>query len=337
MMGPVKSQSIPVVDFTSYRAGSDSDKRRIANEIDRAFSTTGFLYLKNPGITAEKVDEAFEWNRRFFALGEVLETAVPRQQHRGYDAAGKEEVRGQLCLKANFDIGNPDDGLNLWPEEDMLPGFRSFMEDFYKDCSRVIRDVLAALTLALDLPSSTSPLLTKVTSDFVLALLHYPSVPYATFRDGTSRRFPAHSDFGLLTLLFQDHVGGLQIAERGSASDDKSATLDREGHWIDVPPLEGTVIVNVGYLLDRWSNGRWKAAVHRVVEPPHAAHADSKDGDITPERFSIPFFAAPDEDAVIEALPGCHSETVPKRWKPLHAGQYLDRKRNGVYVKTLST
>ena len=107
-------------------------------------------------------------------------------------------------------------------------------------------------------------------------------------------------------------------------------------------------MVNVGYLLMRWSNGRWKNTVHRVVEPPSllrepgsanelesprsgglsGGHSD----DTTPARYSIPFFAAPDPETVVEALPGCWSEEAPKWWKPLNAGEYLRRKREGVYV-----
>jgi isopenicillin N synthase-like dioxygenase len=97
----------------------------------------------------------------------------------------------------------------------------------------------------------------------------------------------------------------------------------------------------------RWSNRRWKNTIHRVIGPPsipiREVSTDSDNPrttgsdvgsleDTTPERYSIPFFVAPDPETMIEALPGCWSEDVPKRWKPINAGDYLLRKREGIYA-----
>lgn len=164
---------------------------------------------------------------------------------------------------------------------------------------------------------------------------------------GKLARVPAHSDFGTLTLLFQDDIGGLEIADLGSANTEKSAEFEKNGSFRPVKPVPGTVVVNVGYLLMRWSNGRWKNTIHRVKGPPSIPMREvSTDSDnpratrsdvghlegVTPERYSIPFFAAPDPETMIEALPGCWSEDVPKRWKPINAGRYLLRKREGIYA-----
>ncbi len=160
-------------------------------------------------------------------------------------------------------------------------------------------------------------------------------------------RVPAHSDFGTLTLLFQDDIGGLEIADLGSANTEKSAEFEKNGSFSPVKPVPGTVVVNVGYLLMRWSNGRWKNTIHRVTGPPsilmRGVSTDSDNPRITksdvglledtvPERYSIPFFAAPDPETMIEALPGCWSENMPKRWKPINAGDYLRRKREAIYA-----
>jgi len=150
-----------------------------------------------------------------------------------------------------------------------------------------------------------------------------------------------------LTLLFQDAVGGLEIADLSSANTETSAGFEKEGKFRRVEPKPGTVLVNVGYLLMRWSNGRWKNTVHRVSEPPSSAreHVLDKSNnsggqeengvsatDMIPARYSIPFFASPDLETIVEALPGCWSEEVPKRWKPVSAGDYLRKKREGMYV-----
>jgi isopenicillin N synthase-like dioxygenase len=150
-----------------------------------------------------------------------------------------------------------------------------------------------------------------------------------------------------LTLLFQDSTGGLEIADLRSANTEKSAEFEKLGTFRQITPVPDTVIVNVGYLLMRWSNGRWKNTIHRVVEPPLLSEGmelvesgAAKDvgtdcgtqEETTPARYSIPFFSFPDPDTIVEALPGCWSEDMPKRWKPIHAGNYRRRKREGMYA-----
>jgi len=199
----------------------------------------------------------------------------------------------------------------------------------------------------LSLPSTDSLARHHAGSLFNLSLLHYPAVSAPLLRSGAQTRIPAHSDFGTLTLLFQDAVGGLEIADLSSANTEASAGFEKEGKFRRVEPKPGTVLVNVGYLLARWSNGRWKNTVHRVSEPPSSAreHVLDKSNnsggqeengvsatDMIPARYSIPFFASPDLETIVEALPGCWSEEVPKRWKPVSAGDYLRKKREGMYV-----
>ena len=216
-----------------------------------------------------------------------------------------------------------------------------------QDCTRLTHQLLDCLSLTLNLPAAES--LTRYHSDslFSFSLLHYPAVSAPLLRSGTHTRIPAHSDFGTLTLLFQDNVGGLEIADLTSADTETSAGFKKHGRFRRVEPRPGTVVVNVGYLLMRWSNGRWKNTVHRVSEPPSLTSEKAfgefeglrnREGndisaiDMIPARYSIPFFASPDSETIVEALPGCWSEGVPKRWKPLNAGEYLRRKREGVYT-----
>ena len=245
-------------------------------------------------------------------------------------------MRGRVCVKESFDLGNPDDENdqpNLWPSEESLPGLRAFLEMFFKECEVLVRHVLDALSVALNLPPEDYCMLARSHSQgrFKMSLLHYPALPMRDVRSGARDRMPAHSDFGTLTLLFQDG-GGLEIAElEGSADGGTSAAVEETGRFRKVEPRPGTVVVNVGYLLMRWSNGRWKSAVHRVVGPANLKAGE--DDETLPDRYSVPFFASPDPQTVVEALPGCWSVEVPKRWKAIHAGEYLDRKKAGVYVQ----
>jgi isopenicillin N synthase-like dioxygenase len=179
---------------------------------------------------------------------------------------------------------------------------------------------------------------------FDLSLIHYPAISAGRLSSGGLTRNPAHSDFGILTLLFQDEVGGLEIADTSSTSSEISARVERSGRFVHIDPKPGTVIINVGYLLMRWSNGRWKNTVHRVSEPPHwkeqglqgskfndTAERGGGSVEAIPERYSIAYFSAPDPATVVEALPCCCRDQAP-RWKPVIAGEYLRRKRAAMYI-----
>ena len=197
--------------------------------------------------------------------------------------------------------------------------------------------------MALGLTSEQSLGQYHTNSDFKIDLIHYPAVPANLARSSRLARNPAHSDFGTLTLLFQDEVGGLEIADMSSTSSETSVGAEKDGKFIQVDPKPGTIIVNIGYLLMRWSNGRWKNTVHRVSEPPlseqhrshdlSCSHTKEKDSDTTviPERYSIAYFSNPNHDTIIEALPACLEDQAP-RWKPLNAGEYLNRKRAAMFV-----
>ena len=218
----------------------------------------------------------------------------------------------------------------MWPSEETLPGFREFMSLFFHECSTLVQQLLSALSVALNLHPGNSLTTFHSASHFNMSLLHYPALPTKALLTGTHTRIPAHSDFGTLTLLFQDSVGGLEIAEPGSTSTETSIGFEKDGRFRRVPPKPGTVVVNVGYLLMRWSNGRWKNTVHRVVEPPFSS--DEGGNGMTPSRYSIPFFASPNPATVVDALPGCWSEEVPRRWKAISAGDYIERKRRAAYI-----
>ena len=234
-------------------------------------------------------------------------------------------MRERICTKESFDTGNPhdDEQPNIWPTEETLPGFRDFMERFFRECSALVQQLLSALSTALNLPPADSLATFHSASHFNMSLLHYPALLTSALRTGTHARIPAHADFGTLTLLFQDDVGGLEIKEPSTES---SLGVEKAGGFRRVLPKPGTVVVNVGYLLMRWSNGRWKNTVHRVVEPPF-----SSDDGMTPARYSVPFFASPDPGTVVEALPGCWSEEVPRSWKAISADDYIERKRRAAY------
>lgn len=210
-----------------------------------------------------------------------------------------------------------------------------------QSCTALAYRFLSCLSLALELPPSC--LLEKYhkQSSFTLDLIRYPSIGSEALRAEAQARLSAHSDFGTVTLLFQEDgsdieaPGGLEAAVIGSSKEGTSASYDATGTWFDVAPIRGTVLVNVGYCLKRWTNSRWKSLVHRVGVPPKLRWASEKDGaehDVTlPERFSMPFFVLPDQDTLIEALPGMWSMKNPRKWPPLDLKEYVRKKRDDLH------
>jgi isopenicillin N synthase-like dioxygenase len=178
-----------------------------------------------------------------------------------------------------------------WPS----PKFREVMTRFFVQALDGAYAVQRVMADRLEVPQDFFVRLHSG-ENVTLRLLHYPACP----QDGQLGA-GAHSDYGFLTLVFQHGVGGLQV-------------LDREERWIDVPPSDHLAVVNSGDLLERWTNGRYRSTLHRVV--PSALR----------ERFSIAMFVDPDSDAMVEALPSCVSPDNPARLGPITAGENLQTK-----------
>lgn len=148
-----------------------------------------------------------------------------------------------------------------------------------------------------------------------MSLIHYHAMPESDIHAGKARRCNAHTDSGQLTLLFQDGVGGLEVCDRSNK--------DRQAPFVPVPPIQGTIIVQLGDMLEKQSNGRWRSALHRVTAPPPAVvepgqpMSSNNEKRLLQDRYSIAFFVYPDFETKIETLPGC-KEKGP--WNSLNWG-----------------
>jgi len=129
-----------------------------------------------------------------------------------------------------------------------------------------------------------------------LRFIHYPPIQGKALSDQLGAG--AHTDYGCITILHQDNIGGLQVQ-------------DKQGQWIDATPVEGSFVINVGDMMARWSNDRYTSTAHRVINPSGA------------ERYSMPFFVEPNFDTTIEALEGCYDEKNPAKYPQVSAGNYL--------------
>lgn len=310
---PFKSSftKIPVIDVGPLRTNG---VEQVARAMCDASATAGFFYITGHGIPQAAIDDALRAAREFFALPPERKSSVAvNALHRGYIGVGgaKMESATRSDLKESFVYGlevpadDPDTraggrltGPNQWPRD--VPGFSASVYHLFEQMSKCARSVLAALAVGLDLPADyfhdyfTKPLARG-------SIIHYPPQP----PDLGTEQFGVgpHTDYGFLTLLWQDSVGGLEV-------------LNRDGDWVAAPPIPGTFVVNVGDLLARWSNDRFSSTLHRVV---------NRTGQ---ERYSIPLFFDPNFDTVIDPrdanLPGGEQP----RYEPVLAGHHVLKRFN---------
>lgn len=220
------------------------------------------------------------------------------------DKSDVETLRAQIPdLKESFEIGRS--GIHTpWPvdTDGSAEAFRTHMRAFHTDCAQLHAEVMRALALALDLPESWFDSFTAG-ADNTLRLLHYPEVRKSVFRANAGQvRAGAHTDYGSLTLLFQDKRGGLQVQSP-------------HGTFIDATPREGTIVVNAGDLLARWSNDLIKSTVHRVVEPPAP-----EEGEVHPARYSVAYFCNPNFEKWIDAIPGTIRAGEERKYEGVNSG-----------------
>jgi isopenicillin N synthase-like dioxygenase len=324
---------IPVIDLGPARSGDPAARREVAAEIDRACRRSGFLVIDGHGVdpdlvrrlqdvTLELFLQPDEWKERFdcepHARGLRGFHRVP-----SYVSAGEDvDTAPDICeLFTMCRLGEPGvaehaglgDALerygmpNIWP--DRPPGLREVWLEYYAVMERLAADLMRLFALGLGLDEGAfdhtiDQHITNLTANF------YPAVEFDPQPD-QYRKGP-HSDWGTLTILYQDGTGGLEVVDRQS------------GGWVDVPVIPGTFVVNIGDLMARWTNDHWNSTKHRVRIPPAERRA-------TP-RVSIPFFHHPNYDAVIDCLPSCTSDDDPPRYPPVTSGQYLDDRVRAVYT-----
>lgn len=318
---------IPLIDFAAYKqATSLADKRRIADDIVNGFKEVGFVYLTGHVIEPETVNHVFQKSAEFFRLPEETKARLAwddPKANRGYVQVGRERVTTSMDAaeiavlrakapdtKESMEIGreNHPTFSNKWPQESEVPGFKQTMLHFFQTCHEVHTMVMKSIALGLDLPEDFFD--NKIDrQDHNLRLLSYPPIRTSLLRSDGQARAASHTDYGTLTLLFQDSIGGLEVQNPHTK------------HYQPASPIPGTIVVNAGDLLARWSNDILRSTLHRVVAPP-AMKINATEG-MTPARQSIAFFCNPNFDAIIESLPTCTSTSNPSRYSPLTTEQYI--------------
>ncbi|KAB2050018.1 hypothetical protein ERO13_A13G196100v2 [Gossypium hirsutum] len=306
---------------------SNPDIHQSVSLLKQACLDCGFFYVVNHGISQEFMDEVFGQSKSFFELPLNEKMKVLRnEKHRGYTPVLDEllDPDNQVHVgdyKEGYYIGVevPEDdpeaekpfyGPNVWPEDGLLPGWRQTMEKFHHQALEVAKAVarIIALALGLEVDFFDKPeMLGKPIA--TLRLLHYGG----QVSDPSKGIYGAgaHSDYGLITLLATDAVMGLQICK------DKDA---KPQIWEYVAPVKGAFIVNLGDMLERWSNCIFKSTLHRVLGNGQ-------------ERYSIAYFVEPSHDCLVECLPTCKSENNPPKFPPIYCATYLSQRYKDTHAE----
>jgi isopenicillin N synthase-like dioxygenase len=299
---------LPIIDLSELRGADLSHLGRIGFEIGQACRDTGFFYITGHGIDAATIDNIFAASQAFFALPleEKQQLAIhARSGNRGYVQLRTEALDPghNVDNKEAFNVGlelAPDDteiaagvvgrALNMWPK---LHGFRTTMLDYFARMHRLGCDLHKAITMDLGVePLYFEPLFSKPMA--TLRLLHYPDA--VTRRDQYGAG--AHTDYGNLTILLTDDVGGLEVQ-----------TV--EGKWVEATYVPGSFVCNIGDCLMRWTNDVYKSTPHRVIEP------------VGRDRYSIAFFLDANPEAKVEVLETCYGPDHPKKYEPITVADYL--------------
>lgn len=311
--------TIPVIDFSPFRTGTAVDRQRIGRAIEQACRQVGFMYLTHHGIPKVAIAETFAQAQHFFSLPLETKQAVAwssAASNRGYVGIERERLDAAQPgdLKEAFNIGRevpPDgvsplgQGINQWPAGE--ESFRQTVSEFFTHCAETVAEIFRALAIALHLPE-TFLSDRHQSQNFTLRLLHYP--PLTTTPKPGQSRAGAHTDYGTLTLLFQDGVGGLEVQTP-------------EGNWVAAPAIPGAVLINIGDMTQRWSNDLLRSTRHRVGLPVGTAAGS--------DRYSIAYFCEPDPETEIACLPSCQSADNPPRYAPVKAGEYLLSRLQATY------
>jgi isopenicillin N synthase-like dioxygenase len=299
---------------------ADRDPKAFSEELGQSFVDYGFAIVRDHGIPQDLIERAEALSKQFFALPEEVKRKylIPGSGGaRGYTAFGVETAKGAQAfdLKEFWHVGRElpaghkfRDVMadNIWPDE--VPGFKETYLALYDAFDEAGVKVLRAIARFLEVDEEY---FTDTVRDgnSVMRLLHYPAQDEPT---GNHIRAGAHEDINTITLLLGAEEAGLELKTK-------------DGRWIPVSPKEGELVINIGDMLQRLTNGLLRSTSHRVVNPApdRASHA----------RYSMPFFLHFRPDFMIEALPGTVPQGEEPKWPPISSHEYLQERLREIKLK----
>lgn len=296
--------SIPVLDISTFET-NESD---FVATLGKAYKAWGFAGITNHGIPMSVIQNALKASEAFFALPDEVKKQYFQDNggQRGYTPFGTEIAKDAefVDLKEFWHVGREIEGTppyeqllpNLWPSE--VPEFKAAMLTLYNELDKLANRMLEAFALFLE--EDRHYFTEKVNfGNSILRPLHYPPITDPSL---PNVRAGAHEDINLITLLVGSEQEGLEV-------------LSKSGEWVGITMIEGTIICNVGDMLQRLTNHVLPSTTHRVVNPKGDAAKSS--------RYSIPFFMHANPDMSLDALPQCITDDNPKRDEAITANEYL--------------
>ena len=306
-------KTVPTVDYHDFISRDPHKRTQFIQDLGDAFSQIGFVIVKNHGVSEALRQELFDISREIFEQPVAIKQQYEDMQNggqRGYISKGRETAKGEKVpdLKEFWHIGQevvnepalqeayPD---NIWMNE--VPQLQTVGMKVYRTFEDTGRNLLKAIALYLDLDEDYFD--AKIhNGNSVLRLLHYFPVTNMEQIEEGAVRAAAHGDINLITLLMGGSAKGLQAK-------------NSDGAWVDISPNENEIVINIGDMLHRHTNGRLKSTIHRVINL-------DKESMLHP-RYSAPFFLHPRGDMDLSCLDNCVSENQPKGYEDINAGDFL--------------
>lgn len=295
------TDSVPVISI------EDLDSPAALDAVDRACREWGFIQITGHGIDTELVTQLFSVAREFFAQPRYVKRMIMRSAENPWGYFDEELTKNTRDWKEVFDYGPADGDLLVpqWPEG--LPRFEPVIREYYENCERLALRLLAAISVNLGMPGDH--LLASFTDNHTsfMRLNFYPKYPTARM-PASDRPFGVnqHSDAGALTLLLQDQQPGLEVCNGGE--------------WHLVEPRDDALVINIGDMIQVWSNDRYKAALHRVV-----TNAEE-------DRYSVPYFFNPTYDTDYAPLPTTVDNNNPARYRTINWREFRSLRAAGDYA-----
>lgn len=294
---------IPTIDFSCYDEGNDPALQALAEQVQSALTSSGFMKITNLVSQAE-IDRAFERSDWFFSRSEEEKMAsayTSAEENFGYQGLGVEHLDPSkpADLKQTFtmrDLQRHDPADARWP----TPDFRDDMTSFYRSCLDGAYRIQRIFSKALGLDPEFFVRYHNG-ENVSLRLLYYPSAGYRSVESGQLGA-GAHTDYGMITLLFQRGVSGLEVQ-------------DADGQWHPVEPDSDAIVINTGDLMERWTNGRYRSTPHRVQ--PKLGGED---------RYSIAMFVDPDTETPVRVLDTCLGPGESPKYPEVTAGEHIQER-----------
>ncbi|ROV92571.1 hypothetical protein VMCG_08919 [Cytospora schulzeri] len=317
--------NIPIIDIAGYlqqHPTPDPDlTSHITQQIHQAARSPGFFQITGHNIPHELRTRLFQSMETFFALPAATKSSLHKDHSpafRGYEGVGDQMLEaGVLDRKEGFTIGaewegDPEragflQGRNQWPAEEVCPGLREVLGEYFEAMRGLSKAMFRLMALSLGLDEEWFDDFVASENSVTICRVHrYP--PVTPELAGKTRGVGAHTDFGGMTLLLQDDMGGLEVFHRPTQT------------WHPVTPVKDAFVVNIGDMMERWTNDVYTSTLHRVISPVSDRN-----------RYSVAFFNEGRRDQIIECIPTCLKPGEKPKYEPVQVVSHLKKRYWGSY------